>query len=141
MWFLSQLAEKRIEEAQAHGDFDDLPGTGQPLLALAGFTRNGRDFDYLARHLKDVRLIRLDRRLLTTPAMLSKSVSTRQAMRTGTPASKLESMTKVSLRLSTLTSISGAAIAAVEMAQSSAPSARRSRRMAAVSLGRDEKPL
>ena len=41
---------------------DTGPGTGQPLLALAGFTRNGRDFDYLARHLKDVRLIRLDSR-------------------------------------------------------------------------------
>lgn len=41
---------------------DTGPGSGQPLLALAGFTRNGRDFDYMARHLKDVRLIRLDSR-------------------------------------------------------------------------------
>ena len=32
------------------------------LLALAGLTRDGRDFDYLARHLPDVRLIRLDSR-------------------------------------------------------------------------------
>ena len=32
MWFFSQLAEQRIEEAQARGDFDDLPGAGQPLV-------------------------------------------------------------------------------------------------------------
>jgi len=37
-------------------------GTGRPLLALAGFTRNGRDFDYMGRRLRDVRLIRLDSR-------------------------------------------------------------------------------
>ncbi|WEF24781.1 alpha/beta hydrolase [Paracoccus sp. S3-43] len=37
-------------------------GRGKPLLALAGLTRDGRDFDYLARHLRDVRLIRLDSR-------------------------------------------------------------------------------
>jgi len=38
-------------------------GNGLPLLALAGLTRDGRDFDYLARHLPgDVRLIRLDSR-------------------------------------------------------------------------------
>jgi pimeloyl-ACP methyl ester carboxylesterase len=38
-------------------------GTGLPLLALAGLTRDGRDFDYLARHLPGaVRLIRLDSR-------------------------------------------------------------------------------
>lgn len=37
-------------------------GSGVPLLALAGLTRDGRDFDYLARHLKGVRLIRLDSR-------------------------------------------------------------------------------
>ena len=38
-------------------------GRGLPLLALAGLTRDGRDFDYLARHLPgDVRLIRLDSR-------------------------------------------------------------------------------
>lgn len=38
-------------------------GQGLPLLALAGLTRDGRDFDYLARHLPgDVRLIRLDSR-------------------------------------------------------------------------------
>jgi pimeloyl-ACP methyl ester carboxylesterase len=36
-------------------------GQGLPLLALAGLTRDGRDFDYLARLLPDsVRLIRLD---------------------------------------------------------------------------------
>lgn len=38
-------------------------GRGVPVLALAGLTRDGRDFDYLARHLgPDVRLIRLDSR-------------------------------------------------------------------------------
>jgi pimeloyl-ACP methyl ester carboxylesterase len=38
-------------------------GHGLPLLALAGLTRDGRDFDYLARHLpEEVRLIRLDSR-------------------------------------------------------------------------------
>ncbi|CAN1558668.1 MhpC Predicted hydrolases or acyltransferases (alpha/beta hydrolase superfamily) [Rhabdaerophilaceae bacterium] len=38
-------------------------GHGLPLLALAGLTRDGRDFDYLARHLPpDVRFIRLDSR-------------------------------------------------------------------------------
>jgi pimeloyl-ACP methyl ester carboxylesterase len=37
-------------------------GTGMPLLALPGLTRDGRDFDYLARHLRGVRLIRLDPR-------------------------------------------------------------------------------
>lgn len=40
-------------------------GEGLPLLCLAGLTRDGRDFDYLAPHLvpaKAVRLIRLDSR-------------------------------------------------------------------------------
>jgi pimeloyl-ACP methyl ester carboxylesterase len=38
-------------------------GTGLPLLALAGLTRDSRDFDYLARHLPvEIRLIRLDSR-------------------------------------------------------------------------------
>lgn len=38
-------------------------GEGLPLLALAGLTRDHRDFDYLARHLPHgVRLIRLDSR-------------------------------------------------------------------------------
>jgi pimeloyl-ACP methyl ester carboxylesterase len=38
-------------------------GHGLPLLALAGLTRDSRDFDYLAQHLPpDVRLIRLDSR-------------------------------------------------------------------------------
>jgi pimeloyl-ACP methyl ester carboxylesterase len=38
-------------------------GSGLPLLALAGLTRDGRDFDYLARHLPEgIRLIRLDSR-------------------------------------------------------------------------------
>lgn len=37
-------------------------GRGLPVLALAGMTRDARDFDYLAHHLNDVRLIRLDSR-------------------------------------------------------------------------------
>ncbi|TDR35993.1 pimeloyl-ACP methyl ester carboxylesterase [Aquamicrobium defluvii] len=38
-------------------------GSGLPVLCLAGLTRDGRDFDYLARHIGDsVRLIRLDSR-------------------------------------------------------------------------------
>lgn len=37
-------------------------GRGLPVLALAGLTRNGSDFDYLAPHLRDVRLIRPDYR-------------------------------------------------------------------------------
>ena len=37
-------------------------GTGLPVLALAGLTRSGLDFDYVAPHLKGVRLIRLDYR-------------------------------------------------------------------------------
>ncbi|MCL1629233.1 alpha/beta hydrolase [Roseibaca sp. V10] len=37
-------------------------GHGRPLLCLAGLTRNGTDFDYLAPHLPPLRLIRLDYR-------------------------------------------------------------------------------
>ena len=37
-------------------------GDGIPVLALAGLTRNGSDFDYLAPHLDGVRLIRMDYR-------------------------------------------------------------------------------
>jgi pimeloyl-ACP methyl ester carboxylesterase len=37
-------------------------GAGLPVLCLAGLTRNGSDFDYMASHLTDVRLIRLDYR-------------------------------------------------------------------------------
>lgn len=37
-------------------------GTGLPVLCLSGLTRNGSDFDYVAPHLPDVRLIRLDYR-------------------------------------------------------------------------------
>lgn len=35
---------------------------GKPVLCLAGLTRNGTDFDYVAPHLADVRLIRMDYR-------------------------------------------------------------------------------
>jgi len=37
-------------------------GTGLPVIALAGLTRQSGDFDFVAPHLKDVRLIRLDYR-------------------------------------------------------------------------------
>ncbi|MDJ0825411.1 MAG: alpha/beta hydrolase [Rhodobacter sp.] len=37
-------------------------GAGLPVLCLSGLTRNGSDFDYVAPHLGDVRLIRLDYR-------------------------------------------------------------------------------
>ena len=37
-------------------------GTGQPILCLSGLTRNARDFDYLAPHLSDTRMIALDYR-------------------------------------------------------------------------------
>ena len=37
-------------------------GAGLPLLCLSGLTRDGRDFDYLAPHLPEVRLIRPDYR-------------------------------------------------------------------------------
>ena len=41
--------------------FED-QGAGLPLLCLSGLTRNARDFDFMAPHLPDVRLIRLDYR-------------------------------------------------------------------------------
>lgn len=41
--------------------YDD-DGAGLPVLCLPGLTRNGRDFDYVAPHLGDVRLLRLDAR-------------------------------------------------------------------------------
>lgn len=41
--------------------FED-QGAGLPLLCLSGLTRNARDFDFVAPHLADVRLIRLDYR-------------------------------------------------------------------------------
>ena len=37
-------------------------GEGLPILCLAGLTRTMRDFDFLAPHLADVRLIRMDYR-------------------------------------------------------------------------------
>lgn len=37
-------------------------GAGLPILCLAGLTRNSRDFDFVAPHLPDARLIRLDYR-------------------------------------------------------------------------------
>jgi len=37
-------------------------GTGMPLLCLAGLTRSERDFDHVAPHLADMRVIRMDYR-------------------------------------------------------------------------------
>lgn len=37
-------------------------GSGTPVIALSGLTRNSSDFDYVAPHLSDIRLIRLDYR-------------------------------------------------------------------------------
>ena len=37
-------------------------GTGLPILCLAGLTRTGQDFDYIAPHLTEHRVIRLDYR-------------------------------------------------------------------------------
>lgn len=37
-------------------------GAGAPVICLAGLTRNGADFDHVAPHLSDLRLIRLDYR-------------------------------------------------------------------------------
>ena len=37
-------------------------GSGLPVLCLAGLTRTGADFDYLAPHLPGVRLVRMDYR-------------------------------------------------------------------------------
>ncbi len=37
-------------------------GDGTPILALAGLSRNGTDFDYVAPYLSELRLIRLDYR-------------------------------------------------------------------------------
>ncbi len=37
-------------------------GAGHPVIALSGLTRTGRDFDYIAPHLGDVRLVRPDYR-------------------------------------------------------------------------------
>ncbi|MBV1865817.1 MAG: alpha/beta hydrolase [Rhodobacteraceae bacterium] len=37
-------------------------GAGLPVLCLPGLTRNSRDFDFVAPHMKHVRLIRLDYR-------------------------------------------------------------------------------
>ena len=37
-------------------------GSGLPVLCLAGLTRNMRDFDFVAPHLTDIRMIRMDYR-------------------------------------------------------------------------------
>jgi pimeloyl-ACP methyl ester carboxylesterase len=41
---------------------DEGPRDGKVVLCLSGLTRNGTDFDYVAPHLGDVRLIRIDYR-------------------------------------------------------------------------------
>ncbi|MGV6811993.1 MAG: alpha/beta fold hydrolase [Brevirhabdus sp.] len=40
----------------------EVEGAGKRLLCLAGLTRNTRDFDHVAPHLRDVQLIRMDYR-------------------------------------------------------------------------------
>lgn len=50
-----QAADQTCLAYRDHGD-------GLPVLALAGLTRDGRDFDYLYRHLPPCRFIRLDSR-------------------------------------------------------------------------------
>ena len=37
-------------------------GSGLPIIALSGLTRNMKDFNYVAPHLQDIRLIRMDYR-------------------------------------------------------------------------------
>lgn len=32
MWFIDQLVEQQIRDAQRNGEFDDLPGHGRPLV-------------------------------------------------------------------------------------------------------------
>lgn len=32
MWLLDQWAERHITEAQSKGEFDNLPGSGEPLI-------------------------------------------------------------------------------------------------------------
>ena len=52
---------KAADGIRLHYD-DEGPRDGLPVLALAGLTRSGRDFDFVAPHLRDVRLIRMDYR-------------------------------------------------------------------------------
>ena len=42
--------------------YEDTKGPGLPVLCLSGLTRNARDFDFVAPHLPDCRLIRMDYR-------------------------------------------------------------------------------
>lgn len=60
---LSGLAMQKFSAADgAHLAFRD-EGQGLPLLALAGLSRDSRDFDYMSRHLPSgIRLVRLDSR-------------------------------------------------------------------------------
>ena len=37
MLLLDRLAEQRIQEAELRGEFNDLPGAGQPLQLLPNF--------------------------------------------------------------------------------------------------------
>ena len=61
-------------------------GDGPPLLCLSGLTRNSTDFDYLAPHLPNTRLIRLDYRgrgasdWSTDPATYSWDVEARDVL-------------------------------------------------------------
>lgn len=61
-------------------------GSGLPVLCLAGLTRNARDFDFVAPHMADVRMIRLDTRgrgksdHATDPAEYAVPVEARDAL-------------------------------------------------------------
>lgn len=52
---------KTSDEVRLHFT-DEGPRSGKAVLCLAGLTRNGTDFDYVAPHLGNLRLIRLDYR-------------------------------------------------------------------------------
>jgi pimeloyl-ACP methyl ester carboxylesterase len=52
----------RFETSDGLSLFYTDEGAGLPLLCLAGLTRDGRDFDFVAPHLTGLRLIRLDYR-------------------------------------------------------------------------------
>lgn len=61
MWLLDQWAERHIRDAQNKGDFDDLPGSGEPLVL--------EDDSHIAPEL------RAGYRLLKTPAVFLLSLS------------------------------------------------------------------
>ncbi len=56
------MAEFRTSDGVRLHFTDEGPRDAKPVLCLAGLTRNGTDFDYVAPHLSNVRLIRMDYR-------------------------------------------------------------------------------